>query len=65
MDDLRTNDIQAQVTIPLDLLQQIDEKLGTQFKSREEFINDAIRHRLAHLQYVLPDNNTAQKKQAV
>lgn len=63
MDDLRTNDSQQQINIPLDLLQQIDEKLGlgTQFKSREEFINEALRHRLAHLQYVLPDESTNQQ----
>lgn len=55
MDDLRSNDAQQQISIPTDLLQQIDEQLGTKFKSREEFINEAVRHRLAHLQYVLPE----------
>lgn len=59
MDDLRTNDTQEQVSIPLDLLEQIDEKLGTKFKSREDFINEALRHRLAHLQYVMPDDSTS------
>lgn len=61
MDDLRTNDIQQQVSIPIDLLQQIDEKIGTQFKSREEFITEALRHRLAHLQYVVPDESSTQQ----
>lgn len=61
MDDLRTNDTQQSVSIPLDLLQQIDELLGTKFKSREEFINEALRHRLAHMQYVLPEDNATQQ----
>lgn len=61
MDDLRINDAQQQVSIPLDLLQQIDEILGTKFTSREEFINEALRHRLAHLQYVLPDETSKQQ----
>lgn len=61
MDDLRINDAQQQISIPLDLLQQIDELLGTKFKSREEFINEALRHRLAHIQYVLPDDSKNQQ----
>lgn len=57
MDDLRTSDAQTQVCIPLDLLEQIDEKLGDQFTSREEFISEALRHRLAHMQYVIPEES--------
>lgn len=61
MDELRTNDAQQQISIPLDLLQQIDDILGTKFTSREEFINEALRHRLAHLQYVLPEESSRQQ----
>lgn len=58
MNDLRSDDTQTQVTIPIDLLQQIDEHIGTHFTSREAFISDALRHRLAHLQYVIPEETT-------
>lgn len=61
MDDLRINDAEAQISIPIDLLQQIDDILGKKFTSREEFINEALRHRLAHLQYVLPDETSRQQ----
>lgn len=61
MDDLRINDAEAQISVPIDLLQQIDDILGKKFTSREEFINEALRHRLAHLQYVLPDETSRQQ----
>lgn len=42
--DLLTDDTQQEITIPADLVQQIDDFLGTEHETREEFVKAAIRH---------------------
>ena len=42
--DLRTDDTQQNISVPADLIQQIDEYLGQEHLTREEFVKAAIRH---------------------
>lgn len=47
--DLLTDDAKADISIPADLVQQIDEFLGQEHETREEFVKAAIRHYLQSL----------------
>ena len=47
---LSSDDLQQQVSVPADLLEQIDEQLGEEFVDRKDFVRAAIRYYLAHVQ---------------
>lgn len=52
---MQSDDSQQTITVPSDLLEQVDEQLNPEFRDREEFVAIALRHYLAHYD---ADNST-------
>lgn len=46
---LLENDTQAQVTMPEDIVQYIDEQLGETYANREDFLRAAVQHYAKYL----------------
>lgn len=45
-----TDDDQIKITLPTNLLAQIDAQVGSQYSDREDFIRSAVRRQLEYVQ---------------